>query len=78
MPLALRLGPIHVIGAIVQDHVVVDELDVPRLELDIKMVRWVVGQSVEQIKRLILLQRQARDIGEALCRLDVVSVAIEN
>ena len=38
MSLALGLGPILVIGAIVQDHVVVDELDIARLELDIEIV----------------------------------------
>jgi hypothetical protein len=38
MSLALGLGPILVIGAIVQNHVVVDELDIARLELDIEIV----------------------------------------
>ena len=34
MSFPLRLGPVLVIGAIVQDDVVVDELNVARLELD--------------------------------------------
>ena len=38
MSFPLGLGPILVISAIVQDHVVVDELDVARLELDIEVV----------------------------------------
>src|ERR1700682_2801810 len=38
MSFPLRLGPVLVIGAIVQDHVVVDQLDIARLELDIEIV----------------------------------------
>ena len=47
MSLPLGLGPILIIGAIVQDHVVMDELDVARLELDIEIVRRVIGECVE-------------------------------
>jgi hypothetical protein len=38
MSLALRLGPILVIGATVQDYVIMDKLDIARLELDIEIV----------------------------------------
>jgi hypothetical protein len=38
MSLALGLGPILVVGAIVRDHVVVDELDVTGLKLDIEII----------------------------------------
>ena len=38
MPLALRLRPILVVGAVVQDHVVVDQLDIAGLELDVEIV----------------------------------------
>ena len=46
MSLAFRLGPILVVGSIVQDHVVVDELDIARLERDSERIRLVVGERV--------------------------------
>ena len=58
-----------------QDDVVVDELDIARLELDIEIVRRIVRECVEQIERLDLLRGQSRRVGEALRRLDVMSVA---
>ena len=66
MSLALRLGPILVIRAIVQDHVVVDELDITGLELDVEIVGRVVGQRVEQVERFDLLCGQPGRVGKTL------------
>ena len=66
MPLALGLRPILIIGAIVQDHVVVDELDIAGLELDVEIVGLVVGQRVEQVERFDLLCGQPRRVGKTL------------
>ena len=38
MPLTLGLGPILVIGPVVEDYVVMDELDITRPEFDIEIV----------------------------------------
>jgi hypothetical protein len=62
----------------VQDHVVVDELDVARLELDVEVVRRIVGERVEQVEGLDLARAQPRHVGEALRRLDVVPVAVDH
>ena len=47
MSFPLGLRPILVIGAIVQDHMVVDQLNIARLELDIEIIRPVIGKRIE-------------------------------
>ena len=66
MSLALWLGPILVIRAIVQYHVVVDELDISGLELDVEIVGRVVGHRVEQVERFDLLCGQPGHVGKTL------------
>src|SRR6516164_3893910 len=76
--LALGLRPILVIGAVMQDHVVMKELYIAGPKRDIEIVRRVVRKRVEQIERLDLPFGQPRRVGRALRGRDVVPVAVDD
>src|SRR5262249_36411449 len=66
MPPALALRIVLERGAGVKADMVVEKLHIARLELVGDVEALVIGDSVEQVERLDLRERETRHFGEAL------------
>ena len=63
--LALGLVPVLESGAVVQNLVIVDELDVTRLEFHHQVNGGIVGQRIEEVEGFDLLLGQGRHVVDA-------------
>ena len=70
VPATLGLGVVRERRAIVQDHVVVDELDVARGEVHVQHEVGMLQPRVERVQGRALPIGQRRHAGEPLRRLD--------
>src|SRR5262249_35302144 len=66
MTLSLRLVPIHILGTVVKDRVIVEKLNIARPKLHIQPQVGVVCQAVEIVQRFKIQIAESPRVGKAL------------